>query len=198
MDEEEAAGCEWYQVKMKQKRTFLIIFVVTAISLAILPFIVSFNELLTHLVERLQLYMWVQERVVPTEIRMVGLLVRLLGVDFQAHRDGLTVNGIYARMTWNCIGWQSLLLFLVTLPFGLRGGYTTLSRVEAVVLGILGIFLVNILRMSIIVVILAFSRPLFAVVFHDYFAAIITVIYLFVFWWFVYSFVLEERKPSFP
>jgi len=33
----------------------------------------------------------------------------------------------------------------------------------------------------------------FRVVYHDYLAAITTVIWLFFFWWFSYSFVLEEK-----
>lgn len=182
---------------MKQKRTFSLIFAFLAVMLAVLPFMVSFNEVLTHLVERLELYMWVQERIVPLEIKMVGVLVRPLGIDYLAHSSGMTVNGIYAEMTWNCIGWQSLLLFLVSLPFGLRAGkYTLFSKVEAIVIGLLGTFLVNLLRMVFIVFLLAFSRPLFAVVFHDYLAAIMTIIWLLVFWWFAYAFVLETKAPS--
>jgi exosortase/archaeosortase family protein len=181
---------------MREKRTFILIFALLAVFLAVLPFLVSFNEVLTHLVERFRLYMWVQERVVPLEVKMIGVLVQPLGIKFIAHPNGMTVNGIYAGMTWNCIGWQSLLLLLVTLIFGLRGNYTNWSRAEAVLIGFLGTFLVNILRMTLTVVILAVSRPLFAVVFHDYLAAIMTVIWLFGFWWFVYSFVLEKSGIS--
>jgi hypothetical protein len=40
---------------------------------------------------------------------------------------------------------------------------------------------------------LVISRPLFAVVFHDYLAAIVTIVWLVVFWWFAYKFVLVEK-----
>jgi exosortase/archaeosortase family protein len=178
---------------MREKQTFMIIFSLLAVFLAVLPFLVTFNEFLTHLVEKIGVYMWVQERVVPLEVKMVGVLVKPLGIDYLAHREGLTVNGTYARMTWNCIGWQSLLLFFISLVVGLRGSYTFWSKVEAVVIGLLGTFLVNLFRMAFIVVILAFSRPLFAVVFHDYLAAIVTILWLFAFWWFAYAFVLEGK-----
>ncbi len=178
---------------MREKRTFMIIFALFAAMLAVLPFLVTFNEALTHLVERIGIYMWVQERVVPLEVKMVGALVRPLGVGYIAHQEGLTVNGIYARVTWNCIGWQSLLLFAISLMVGLRGGYTLWSKIEAILIGLLGTFLVNLGRMAVIVVILSVSRPLFAVVFHDYLAAIVTILWLFAFWWFSYAYILEER-----
>ena len=178
---------------MREKRTFLIIFAIFAVLLAALPFLVTFNEVLTKLVEKVGVYMWVQERVVPAEVKMVGVLVSPLGIDYLAHKEGLTVNGTYAQMTWNCIGWQSLLLFFVSLLVGLRGGYTFWSKIEAVMIGLLGTFLVNLFRMAFIVIILAYSRPLFAVVFHDYLAAIVTILWLFAFWWFAYAFVLQEK-----
>lgn len=181
---------------MREKKTFAIIFALLAIFLAVLPFLVSFNEVLTHLVEKFQLYMWVQERIVPLEVKMVGVLVSPFGVKYMAHPNGMTVNGTYAEMTWNCLGWQSLLLLIITLIFGLRGNYTLASKMETVFIGLLGTFLVNLLRLTLIVLLLAYARPLFAVVYHDYLAAIVTITWLFFFWWFSYSFVLEERQPN--
>jgi exosortase/archaeosortase family protein len=178
---------------MREKRTFLIIFALFTIFLMVLPFLVTFNDFLTSLVEKFGLYMWVQERVVPLQVKMVGAIVQPLGVDYTAHRDAMTVGGVYARMTWNCIGWQSLLLFLISAFVGLRGSYTLSSRIEALTIGLLGTILINLLRMAIIVVILNFSRPLFAVVFHDYLAAIVTIIWLVFYWWFAYSYVLREK-----
>jgi len=178
---------------MKEKRTFAIIFALLAVFLAILPFLVTFNEVLTRIVERLQFYMWVQEKIVPVEVKMVAVLVSPFKINFVAHSNGMTVNGIYAGMTWNCIGWQSLLLLIITLVVGLRGSYTLSSKLETIMIGLLGTFLVNLLRLALIVILLAYSRPLFAVVYHDYLAAIVTILWLFVFWWFSYSFVLEEK-----
>jgi len=181
---------------MKEKRTFTLIFALLAVFLAILPFLVSFNEILTHLVERFRLYMWVQERVVPLEVKMVGVLVEPLGINYLAHQNGMTVNGTYAGMTWNCIGWQSLLLLIITLIVGLRGNYTLWSKIETVLIGLLGTFLINMARLTLIVIILAYSRPLFAVVYHDYLAAIVTILWLFGFWWFAYSFVLLPKEQG--
>lgn len=181
---------------MKEKRTFAIIFALLAVFLATLPFLVTFNEGLTRLIEHFSLYMWIQERIVPLEVKMVGVLASPLGINYLAHQKGMTVNGLYAGMTWNCIGWQSLFLLVVTLVAGLRGNYTFWSKTETVLIGLLGTFLVNLLRLVFIVFLLAYSRPLFAVVYHDYLAAIVTILWLFGFWWFSYSFVLEERKVA--
>jgi exosortase/archaeosortase family protein len=182
---------------MKQKKVFQIALAALAIMLAILPFVVSVNDVLTRTVENVGWYHWIQEKVVPWEVKLVGVMVIPLGIDFIAHPQGFTANGTYAEISWNCIGWQSLLLFLITLPFGFRGGsYTFASKIEAFLIGILGTFLVNLLRIVFTVILLVYARPLFAVVFHDYLAAIMTVVWLIAFWWFAFSFVLEEREPK--
>lgn len=182
---------------MRQKRTFSIILAALAIMLMILPFVVSINDFLTRTVENFGWYMWIQNKIVPWEVKMVGVLVRPLGINFIAYPEGFTANGIYAKLSWNCIGWQSLFLFLVSLPFGFRGGnYTFFSKIEAFFIGLFGTFLVNLLRIVLTVILLVVSRPLFAVVFHDYLAAVMTIAWLVAFWWFSYSFVLEEKEAS--
>jgi exosortase/archaeosortase family protein len=180
---------------MKQKRVFQLALAALAVMLAILPFVVSINDLLTRMVERAGWYMWVQQKIVPWEIRLVGVLVKPLGIDFVAYPEGFTANNVYAELSWNCIGWQSLFLFLVTLPVGFRGGsYTFFSKIEAFLIGILGTFWINLIRITLTVILLVISRPLFAVVFHDYLAAIVTIVWLVVFWWFAYKFVLVEKS----
>jgi len=182
-------------LKMKQKKVFQIVFAASAVMLLVLPFVVSFNDVLTRAVKGFGWYRWIEERVVPLEVRLVGVMVKPLGIEFVAYSDGFTANDNFAKVSWNCIGWQSLLLFLVSLPFGFSAGkYRFFSKVEAFLIGFLGTFIVNLLRIVFTVVLLVVSRPLFAMVFHDYLAAVVTVVWLVVFWWFSYAFVLEERK----
>ncbi|MFC1790523.1 exosortase/archaeosortase family protein [Patescibacteria group bacterium] len=179
---------------MKQKKVFKLMLAALAIMLAVLPFIVSFNDFLTKAIEGLGWYQFIQEKIVPWEVKLVGVIVSALKIDFVAYPAGFTANGTYARLSWNCLGWQSLLLFLITLPIGFQGGdYTLLSKGEAFLIGILGTFWANLIRITITVVLLVVSRPLYALVFHDYLAAVMTIIWLVVFWWFSYAFVLEER-----
>ena len=180
---------------MKQKETFKTIFLYLAILLAILPFLVTFNGVLTHLVEKFSLYNWVQERIVPIQSQLVGLLARPFGINYVPFRDGMLVNGIPMQMSWNCLGWQSLLLFSASLVMGLKSSfYSFLSKTQVIVLGLFGIFWMNLLRIAFTVLLAAFAMPVFRIVFHDYLAAITTVVFLIGFWWFSYAYVLEEKS----
>ncbi len=180
---------------MRQKKIFNLIFMLLAILLIVLPFLVSFNEALTKVVEKFTLYVWVQERLVPIEVTMVKLLSLPFGINFIAHPNGMTVNGTFLGMTWNCLGWQSLFLLGITLLVGLRSNkYSLISKIKTIIIGLLGTFWINLLRLTLIVLIWAYARPIYFYVYHDYLSAIVTVIWLFVFWWFSYKFVLEEKK----
>lgn len=96
-------------------------------------------------------------------------------------------------ITWNCLGWQSFLLLFITLLVGFRDRYTKVSILEALGIGMLATFWLNILRMLFTVLLAVHVPPIFRIVYHDYLAAFTTVIWLFFFWWFAYRFVLEVR-----
>jgi exosortase/archaeosortase family protein len=83
----------------------------------------------------------------------------------------------------------------LTLITGLKGEWKTMSKVETVLLGVLGTFLVNVFRMAFITSLAYYVNHIAAMIIHDYFAAFIALIWLIFFWWFSYSFILEERKP---
>lgn len=180
---------------MKKKRVFKTIFLLIAILLMILPALVTFNEALTRIVETFVLYSWLQRNIVPIQVTLVTLILSPFKLPITPHYEGFTVNGTYIGMTWNCLGWQSLLLLTITLLVGFSNGhYTRVSKLETLAIGLLGTFLVNVLRLSAIVWLFTFSRPLYAIVYHDYLAAIVTTAWLFLFWWFVQRYVLEEKE----
>jgi exosortase/archaeosortase family protein len=181
---------------MKQKRIFILILIVATMAIMVLPLTLSLNDVLTKQVERFGWYTSLQSMVVPQWIRFVGVILKPLGIEFAAYSDGFTANGIPARFSWNCLGWQSLVLFLISLPIGFTGkGYTMVSKIKAIIIGALGLFLLNLFRITFTVILLVTSKSLFAMVFHDYLAAMVTVGWLIIFWWFAYKFVLEERNP---
>lgn len=181
---------------MKQKNLFLTIFLLFVVTLTILPFLVSFNEILTRVVEKNALYTFVQTYIVPIEAKMMGVLLLPFGYSYaySPTNAAIVINGLAMKVTWNCIGWQSFLLFLVTFIVGFRGNYTIGSIIEAAAIGILGTFWLNIARMLFTVLLAVHAPPIFRIVYHDYLAAFTTVVWLFFFWWFAYSFVLEERR----
>jgi len=53
--------------------------------------------------------------------------------------------------------------------------------------------LVNIFRLVIVVIFYSLAGRPAGIVFHDYFSNLLIFAWLFFFWWFSYSFVLEER-----
>lgn len=179
---------------MNQKRLFNSIFLLLTISLVVLPFLVTFNEVLTKFVEKFHLYRLIQAYIVPIQVQLVGVVVGLFNISYTPYGNGFIVGDTYLKVTWNCIGWQSLLLFIGSLFVALKGtSFTTLSKLKAIVIGLLGIFWVNIFRMSFIVLLANISMPVFRIVFHDYLAAIVTIIYLFAFWSFAHGYILEGK-----
>jgi exosortase/archaeosortase family protein len=179
---------------MKPKKIYQMIFLLLAVLLVFLPFLLTFNDVLTRFFLHFQLYVWLQKSVVPLEVKVVGLVVRCFGVDYLSLPDGMMANGVKIRMSWNCLGWQSLVLFLVSLVFGFKNSaYTLGSKIEAVFIGLVGLFWINIFRISLTVILAAYFMNAFRIVFHDYLAAIVTILYLFAFWWFAFRFVLEEK-----
>lgn len=184
------------------KRTFKLIFLFTTILLLVLPAITTFNELLTSLVMRIEVYRYIQNLIVPLQARMITVVVRLFGISASATATGVLIGastntvGNQVTIAWNCIGWQSFILFAITLATGLQGPYTLVSRFQTIAIGILGTFLVNITRISLVVLVAHYiSRPA-GVIFHDYFSTAMTVSWLFLFWWFAFAYVLEKPKST--
>ncbi|MBU0708665.1 exosortase/archaeosortase family protein [Patescibacteria group bacterium] len=179
-----------------RKQTFLTIFVLAAIILAVLPFVTTLNELMTRFVESTRLYRVIDKVIVPWEVKLIGVLLLPFSFEFVAVPGGMIINDVQIHLSWNCIGWQGMLLLIITFLGGFQGNYSRLSKIEAIIIGVLGTFLVNLLRMAITSLLAVFYGQLFAVLFHDYFAAFVFIVWLIVYWWFVYSFVLEQGETT--
>jgi exosortase/archaeosortase family protein len=179
-----------------QKQVFIVIFLGLTLMLSVLPFVVTASELLTRIVEGNNLYLWIQNNIVPVEAKMMGALLIPLGYgyEFSPGNSSIVVNGQVMGITWNCLGWQSFLLFFVTLLVGFRGRYSKLSVIEALGIGMLGTFWLNIFRMMFTVLLAVHLPSVFRIVFHDYLAAGTTVVWLFGYWWFIYSYTLVSSE----
>ncbi|MFC1710287.1 exosortase/archaeosortase family protein [Patescibacteria group bacterium] len=189
---------------MRQKATFKKLFAGVAILLAALPFIVTFSAALTSLFNKIGAYVWLQQQVVPFEARLVAVLLKGVGITGLITPDQHFAmvlekpGGAYLpiELQWNCLGWQSLVLLGLTLLTGLRGNWKVISKVEAVIIGVLGTFLINVFRMALITAMAYYVNDVAAMIIHDYFAALFALLWLVFFWWFAYSFVLEEKEPQ--
>src|SRR5437879_6542927 len=110
--------------------------------LMLLPLVTTFDDLLTAWAMQLGANSPLQT-MVPVEARMVVGLLGLVGIHAAASGSHLVVwdgAGIMHTLyiSWNCIGWQSLILFGVSLLSGLRGGQTLDTRAQVLCIGLAG------------------------------------------------------------
>ena len=137
--------------------------VIAAVLLLFLPFVTTFNEFLTAVVLQLGLDRVLRDWVVPLEARMMVVLIRPLGLQTIIVGDTLHLyaggRGVPIYISWNCVGWQSLVLLGITLAAGLQGDYTPLSKLTSVAVGLLGTFLVNIVRLVSVALVAAAGHP---------------------------------------
>lgn len=167
----------------------------TALTLMLIPFITSFNEFLTAIVLGSQAYVWIQNYVVPIEVKMVAVILQyVFGMPAVVSESSLIVPGaIRVYISWNCIGWQSLILFAITLLTGLRGPYTLKSKMLCVLAGIEGTLLLNLLRIASVILVAVYAGYLPALLFHDYGGTILIVLWLVLFWHFAFNSILKHQ-----
>ena len=169
-----------------------------------LPFITTYDDLLTAGAMRLGVAGPLQS-VSPIEARMVVALLQLVGIHAAAAGSQLVVWGSGGPtnlfISWNCIGWQSLVLLVMSLVVGLRGGHSREAAVQVMLIGLLGTVLVNLVRVTIVCVLAATAGRWPALIFHDYGGTLMTVAWLFAFWaaaqrWLLTAPVGDESSPS--
>lgn len=167
--------------------------------LMLLPLVTTFDDLLTTWAMQLGANNPLQA-IVPIEARMVVGLLGLAGVHAAASGSHLVVwDGSGAMHTlfisWNCIGWQSLVLLGVSFVSGLRGRHSLEARAQIIVIGVAGTMLLNLLRVAAVAGIAATIGVTPAVLFHDYGGTLLIIGFLFGFWIFVQRWILGEA-PS--
>ena len=129
---------------------------------------------------------------------MIAALLGLFGIRAAASQTSLYLtkgaSTIPIYISWNCRGWQSFILLLITLLTGLQGPHTPRSKLETVILGFLGTLLVNLWRISVVCVVAYYVGQLPAVIFHDYGGTILILLWLFAFWYFAHGYRLEPSE----
>jgi exosortase/archaeosortase family protein len=162
--------------------------------LMLLPLVTTFDDLLTTWALQLGANNPLQT-IVPVEARMVVGLLGLAGIHAAASGSHLVVwDGSGAMHTlfisWNCIGWQSLVLLGVSFLTGLRGRHPIEARAQIIVIGVAGTMLLNLLRVAAVAGIAATIGVTPAILFHDYGGTLLVIAFLFVFWIFVQRWIL--------
>jgi exosortase/archaeosortase family protein len=172
----------------------LTLIALTCALLMVLPLVTTFDDLLTSWAMLLGANNPLQA-IVPVEARMVVSLLGLGGVHAAASGSHLVVWDGAGSMhvlfiSWNCIGWQSLILLGVSLMSGLRDGHSLESRVQVACIGIAGTMLLNLLRVSAVAFLAATAGVTPALLFHDYGGTVLFVGFLFAFWMFAQRWIL--------
>lgn len=174
------------------------LFILLVLLLMVLPFVVTFNEFLTRIVESTFIFRSIEKIIVPYEVILVRTIISFFGIETAQGTVEVVKDGVnqYTYIAWNCIGWQSVVILLFSLKSGLVRGFTRGSKLEALSLAIIGTFVINLLRISAILIILYYFGKQPAAFFHNYVSIVITTAWLFFFWWFSYSFVLEAKDAN--
>lgn len=180
------------------KNAFGNLFILLVILLMVLPFITTFNELLTRIVENTPIFKFMERTIVPYEVVLVRTVISWFGIYTEPGTVAVVKGDINygTYIAWNCIGWQSLVILVLSLKSGLVSGFTKVSRIEVLIFALLGTFLINIARISAILILLYYFGKNPAWFFHNYLSIVVTTLWLFFFWWFSYKFILEEKHTD--
>jgi exosortase/archaeosortase family protein len=190
------------KVEDTRRPIFRLLLIMGAILLIILPFITTFNEFLTRVVEWTGLDALLTDWIVPFEVRMIAVLLGFLGIPSQVTASTIYINkgGLFLPVfiSWNCVGWQSFILYAITLVTGLQGPFTRRSKLEASMVGLLGTFLMNLMRITSVAVVAYHFGSTPAVIYHDYGGTLLILAWLCFFWWFCHGWLLEplEKLPE--
>lgn len=184
------------------KKPFKLILAGFAILMVALPPLALVNSVMTVVLDKSSWYKPIQKYVVPWEARWVVVTLKLIGIEGRVIEGNklasmyLVKNGqaLPVDLAWNCLGWQSLLLLVVSLVAGLSGRYSNFSRAKCIVFGFLGTVIVNILRMTVVAMGIYYANPIMVAILHDYLVAFVTLVWLIVFWWVSYAFILQNNN----
>ena len=181
-----------------QSRVYIALLASACALLLVLPFVTTFDDFLTAWAIRLGVAGPLQI-VAPAEARMAVTLLNLVGVHAAAAGDQVVVQNGQGQMqplliSWNCVGWQSLILFGLSLVAGLRGNYSLGARGQVVLIGLMGTVLVNLIRISAVCLLAATAGFVPAVLFHDYGGTLMIIGWLFAFWMMAHRWILFEPE----
>jgi|SRR3989344_4458791 len=191
------------EVRFSFKReTFIWLFLLLVLMLVFMPLVNTFNDLLTRFIISLDAYKYIRNYVAPFEARLVGVLLWPFGFAPRIVGEYLAIGKkgpLLIEIAWNCVGWQSLVLFLLTVVIILQGNrYALPSKIKTLIIGLLGTFLVNILRITAVALLAYYFSQSVALIFHDYGSNLAVIVWLFIFWWFAHEYVLEEKEEIIP
>jgi exosortase/archaeosortase family protein len=178
-------------------RTDQLLLAVTAAVLMLLPLMFTISNALDSFIYQFQAYTILQSIVAPTEARMIAAVLQYL---FRIHTviSGSTIillgqPSLKIYVSWICVGWQSLALYFASAIVGLSGPHTIKSKLLALVVGLEGTFLINLLRETSVILVNMYIGDIPAILYHTYGGTIIVTSWLAIFWYLSYATVLKRK-----
>lgn len=185
------------KLKPELLRTHELLLAIAAAALMLLPLMITVSDALNSFIAQFQGYVLLQNLVAPMEARMLAVVLRyVFGIPTSISGSTLIMMGqpsLKVYVSWICVGWQSALLYAVTVLVGLRGPYTTKSKLLVLFAGIEGTFLINLLRETSVILVNMYIGELAAILYHDYGGTIILITWLILFWYLAYALLLKHK-----
>ena len=171
-----------------------------AVLMILLPGLTTFDEALTQGALRLGIAQPLQDLAPLIAAQAAGILY-VLGIPAGSSGSYLTVwnaagGEVPLFLSWNCLGWQAMILLVLSLFTGLARPMPLEVRIQVIVAGVLGTYLVNLVRILIVLVLAARAGYEPAILFHDYVGTLLTLGWLFAFWYAAQTWLLPSRQPE--
>ncbi|TEU06907.1 exosortase/archaeosortase family protein [Candidatus Bathyarchaeota archaeon] len=189
------------RVKSILDRPHLLFIVIGVTAILLIPLMSAFESVLTWLVIRSGLYVFIKEAILPIQVRMVSVALSALGFDVDVLANSVVVlerggHSAGAGILWNCVGWQTFFLLLITLAFGISGSYTMKSKMLCIALSFEAALSISFLRIILTALINFYLGHWQAVFFHDYLGIVFVLVLVFAFWIFCFKFILVSRPEA--
>ena len=169
--------------------------VAAALIFLTLPLVITFSDALAS-VASITGFDRIVSTIVPFETAAVGDMLRGLGLAAGNSAGSVWIGGgfipVSALVDWNCAGWQGFALFGLTSVVGLGEVRSHRMKFGVLLVGVIGVFAVNVARILVVVLLGYFVSYQSAIIFHDYGGAVMTLGWLVIFW----SIVLRHRKQT--
>ncbi len=187
---------ELEEIKTVSFSNFQIIIILACVTFLVMPFVSTFNEFITVVIGKIELYRVLQYQVVPFEAKMVVSSLKLVGLEATSSLTGLQImknsNPINIFVSWNCVGWQSFIMLFISMFVGLKGPFTFNSKLETIAIGVLGTVIINLVRISLVALIAFYFGEIASIIFHDYVSTLFVICWLIFYWIFCYRYILHH------
>lgn len=182
--------------EMADRRVGTLLVAAAAVLMILMPGMTTFDEALTQGALHLGIATPLQDLAPIVAAQAAGIL-QLTGIRAGSSGSYLTVwnaagGEVPLFLSWNCLGWQAMILLGLSLWTGLARPLPLESRVQVILAGLAGTYLVNLLRILVVLALAARAGYLPAILFHDYAGTLMTLGWLFAFWYGVQRWVLPE------